>query len=255
VHADLERQLEARYGLQEAVVVEEDDWESPESVAQAIGTAAAQYLQHTHQDGDVVGISWGATLSAMTDALSPLTAPNTHIVQLVGGLGPPEAEVHATEIVRRVARKLGCKLTLLPAPGILDSREAVQVMMADRHVKNAFEMMERIKVAYVGIGAPVADSVLMRSGWIVTAKQLNELKALGAVGDIALRFFDIHGQPVAGELGERILGITLEQLEGIERVIGVSGGPEKRQAVRGALEGRLIDVLITDFMTASDLMA
>ncbi len=53
---------------------------------------------------------------------------------------------------------------------------------------------------------------------------------------------------------DRILGITLEQLKCVERIIGVSGGPEKRQAVRGALEGRLINVLITDFGTASDLL-
>lgn len=255
VHADLERQLEALYGLQEAVVVEEEDWESPESVARAIGAAAAQYLRHTLRDGDVIGISWGATLNAMTDALPPLTAPNTHIVQLVGGLGPPEAEVHATEIVRRMARKLGCKLTLLPAPGILDSQEATQVMMADRHITHAFDMMGHIHVAYVGIGAPVPDSVLARSGWIVTPETLAELKELGAVGDIALRFFNVQGQPVVYEMCDRILGITIEQLKGIERVVGVSGGPEKRQAVLGALEGRLIHVLITDFMTAGDLLA
>lgn len=112
--------------------------------------------------------------------------------------------------MRRVARKLGCKLMLLPVPGLLDSQEAVRVMMADWHVKRAFEMMARINVAYVDIGAPIPDSVLMRSGWIATPKQLGELTQLGAVGDIALRFFDISGQPVAYEMCDRILGITLE---------------------------------------------
>jgi len=254
VHADLERQLESRFDLVEAVVVEEENWESQESVAKAIGGAAAQYFQHTLRDGDVVGISWGATLSAMVDSISPRLAPNIHIVQMVGGLGPPEAEVHATELARRMSHVLGCKLTLLPAPGIMGSSEAMQVMMADRHVKRAFEMMARINVAYVGIGAPISDSVLMRSGWIVTSEQLGALTQLGAVGDIALRFFDISGQPVDHEMSDRILGIKLETLKCVERVVGVSGGPEKRQAVRGALEGRLINVLITDFATASDLL-
>jgi DNA-binding transcriptional regulator LsrR (DeoR family) len=200
-------------------------------------------------------MAWGATLSAMVEALSPRSTPDVHIVQLVGGLGPPEAEVHATELVRRMARTLGCKLTLLPAPGIVDSQEAVQVLMADRHVRHAFEMMERVNVAYVGIGAPVADSVLMRSGSLITGQKLDELSALGAVGDIALRFFDVHGQPVAYDLANCVLSVTVEQLKGIERVVGVSGGSQKRLAVRGALEGQLIDVLITDHVTANSLLA
>jgi deoxyribonucleoside regulator len=253
VHADLERQLESRFGLMEAVVVEEEDWESQESVARAVGAAAAQYVRHTLRDGDVIGVSWGATLSVMVDTLSPQVAPNAHIVQMVGGLGPPEAETHATELARRMAHTLGCKLTLLPAPGILDSEAAMQVMVADRHVERAFEMMSRINVAYVGIGAPISNSMLMRSGWIMTPELLGELSALGTVGDIALRFFTIDGQPVSHEICDRILGITVQQLKCVERVVGVSGGPEKRRAVRGALEGGLINVLITDYMTASTL--
>jgi DNA-binding transcriptional regulator LsrR (DeoR family) len=116
-------------------------------------------------------------------------------------------------------------------------------------------MMERVNVAYVGIGAPVADSVLMRSGSLITGQKLDELSALGAVGDIALRFFDVHGQPVAYDLANCVLSVTVEQLKGIERVVGVSGGSQKRLAVRGALEGQLIDVLITDHVTANSLLA
>jgi DNA-binding transcriptional regulator LsrR (DeoR family) len=95
----------------------------------------------------------------------------------------------------------------------------------------------------------------MRDGWIITPERLSELKTSGAAGDIALRFYDIDGQPLVHEICDRILGVTIEQLKRVERVIGVSGGPEKRQAVRGALEGRLINVLITDFGAASHLLA
>jgi hypothetical protein len=52
-------------------------------------------------------------------------------------------------------------------------------------------------------------------------------------------------------MSDRILGVAPKQLKIVERFIGVSGGP----AVRGALEGRLINVLITDFGTASNLLA
>ena len=61
----------------------------------------------------------------------------------------------------------------------------------------------------------------------------------------------VSSKYVDREMSDRILGITLKQLRFVERVIGVSGGP----AVRGALEGRLITVLITDFVAVGDLLA
>jgi DNA-binding transcriptional regulator LsrR (DeoR family) len=61
----------------------------------------------------------------------------------------------------------------------------------------------------------------------------------------------VSSTQVDREMSDRILGVTPKQLKIVERFIGVSGGP----AVRGALEGRLINVLITDFGRASDLLA
>ena len=44
------------------------------------------------------------------------------------------------------------------------------------------------------------------------------------------------------------------QLERVERVVGVSGDPEKRQAVGAALESHLTDMLVTEHVTTSDLL-
>jgi DNA-binding transcriptional regulator LsrR (DeoR family) len=48
--------------------------------------------------------------------------------------------------------------------------------------------------------------------------------------------------------------MTLDQLKRTPRVVGVSGGPEKVEALRGALAGGLINVLITDSATAVRLL-
>ena len=101
---------------------------------------------------------------------------------------------------------------------------------------------------------PTPESVVMRDGTIMSQADLDNLFSLGAVGDIALRFFDINGIPIQSELDERVIGITLEQLRQIPRVVGITGGPQKQSVVRGALEGKLIDVLITDNQTAQELL-
>jgi len=253
-HPDLEVQLETTFRLQEAVVIEVAEQSSDEAISREIGMAAAAYLQRTLMDGDIIGISWGTTLNAMVSALQPQETRDVHVVQIIGGLGPPEAEVHATDLCRRMVRALGSKLTLLAAPGIVDSQQVKEVILRDSHVQTVFDLFSHINVAYVGIGAPTPDSVVMRDGTIMTQAELNGLLAKGAVGDIALRYFDARGQPVHSDLDDRVVGITLEQLRRIDRVVGVSGGQQKHAVIRGALLGGLIDVLITDQVTAQRLL-
>ncbi|HML21941.1 MAG TPA: sugar-binding transcriptional regulator [Aggregatilinea sp.] len=252
-YTDLEQQLEEKYGLQEVVVIDTDGSAPQDAVSRQIGIAAADYLQQTIQDGDVIGVFWGVTLNNMVSALQRCDACNVHVVQMVGGLGPPEAEEHATGLCRRMAQLLNGKLTLLPAPGLVDNAQVKEVLLSDSYVRNAFQMFSRITVAFLGIGAASPTSWIMRNDVLSTA-ELNDLRAAGAVGETALRFFDAQGQPVETPLNDRILGITLDELKQIDRVVGMVGGPEKVDVVRAAMRGHLIDVLITDHLSAQALL-
>jgi DNA-binding transcriptional regulator LsrR (DeoR family) len=46
----------------------------------------------------------------------------------------------------------------------------------------------------------------------------------------------------------------LEEIKQLPLVVGVSGGASKYQAILSALRGRLIDVLVTDNITATRLL-
>jgi hypothetical protein len=48
--------------------------------------------------------------------------------------------------------------------------------------------------------------------------------------------------------------MELEALKSARRVVGVAGGPRKEAAIRGALRGAWINVLITDRQTAERLL-
>lgn len=194
-----------------------------------VGAVAASYLQRVIEREDVIGVSWGYTIRGMVAALEPKGFPQACIVQMTGGIGKPESEAHATELFCKMAHTLGCKLALLPAPGVVNSKETRAVYLADEHVHAAMELLPKIALAFVGIGSFNSCS-------------------------IANRFIDSKGQPVQSELNERIIGISLEQLRRVHRVVGVAGGKEKIEAIYAALFGKLLNVLITDQETAEALL-
>lgn len=254
IYTQLEEKLESTFHLREAVVVGVDDAESPDAVTREIGSAAANYLIDNLQDGEKVGVTWGTALNAMVAAIRPRYCPKCHIVQIIGGLGSPTADEHVTGLCRRLAAALSCDMTLLPASGIVGSRRSKDVIMSDPYVKKALGLFPKLDIVFVGVGAPTPDSVLRRDGSIITDPELDALLKKGAVGDIALRFFGRDGKPIKSEIDERVIGITLDQLKAIKRVVGVSGGPHKKVAIRGALLGGFLDTLIVDRLTAESLI-
>jgi DNA-binding transcriptional regulator LsrR (DeoR family) len=254
LHADLEDALQTAYGLREAIVVDSVDQE--DQIVRDLGAAAAFYLETTLKARDVVGISsWSAALLAMVEAMHPSPrAAGTQVVQILGGIGSPSMELHATQLTRRLANLLGGVATLLPAPGAVGSAEARRVMLKDRYVQEAMALFKSMTVALVGIGAVTPSKMLAASGNVFSAKELRSLSERGAVGDICLRFFDAQGAPVVTPLDERVIAIELSDLKRVDRVVGIAGGRRKHAAIRGALRGRRINVLITDRATAERLV-
>ena len=254
LHPELEDALQSSFGLREAIVVDAGDHE--DLIVRDLGAAAAFYLETTLKARDVVGISsWSAALLAMVEAIHP--GPRTgvsQVVQILGGIGNPGAELHATQLTRRLANLLGGVATLLPAPGAVGSADARRVMLKDRYVQEAIAVFKSITVALVGIGSVTPSKMLAASGNVFSSKELKSLSERGAVGDICLRFFDANGAPVVTPLNDRVIAIELSDLKRVDRVVGIAGGRRKFAAIRGALRGRRVNVLITDKGTAERLV-
>ncbi len=264
IYGELELALERRYRLREAVVVETAAYEDQSLVTREIGAAAAEYLVRVLRPNDVLVISWGSSLLGMVDALQATGGFNgltsgrgvagIKVVQGLGGLGDPTHETHAADLARRLTQVLGGQAILLPAPGVAGSAAAKQAYTGDPFVAEALDQGAGANLAFMGIGAPRQDSILIRQGSIVQWPELRDLQQQGAVGDINLRYFDRDGRLIPSELNDRVVGLTLAQIRAIETVVGVAGGEAKLEAIHGAAQGRLVDVLITDHITAGRLL-
>lgn len=250
--ADLERTLEQQYSLLEAIIVPVTT-SHPAEVTPALGIAAADYLLRCLDGDEVVGLSWGSTLHALIEALPAQNWPEMTVVQLLGGLGSPEAEVHGTDLARLMAQTFGAKLRLIPAPGVVNSTLVRDALLTDSQISGTLALGEQADVGVFGIGIPAQGAVTTRSG-ILTSDEFAQLIAEGAVGDIALRFFDGGGRPVQQPIDERVIGLTLEKIRKIPRRIGVAGGAGKLDVIRAALLGGYVNVLVTDNITAQNLL-
>lgn len=253
---ELEERLVRAYGLSEVVVAECGE-DREEQILSRIGEAAAQYLEATLQPGEIIGISsWSESLLRMVDNLDPgRRMQAARVVQILGGMGNPSVQRHATALTTRLARITGAEPMLLATQGVAGTVEAQRALVADPFVASTLAEFSRITMALVGIGGLEPSKLLADSGNIFTPTELQELSALKAVGDLCLHFFDADGRPIRSPIEGRVIGITLEQLRLIPRVVGVAGGQRKHQALLGALRGRLIDVLVTDQFTAARLDA
>jgi DNA-binding transcriptional regulator LsrR (DeoR family) len=255
VYAELEEALISQYGLQNAVVADCVNHDDEGEILRNIGAAAACYLESTVEQGECIGISsWSATLLAMMDAMHPLPRPSgVQVVQILGGVGNPAAEVHANQLISRLAALLRGEAEFLPAPGVVGSADAVQVLLKDQFVRETMALFDRVSMALVGIGALEPSKLLASSGNVFSSEELEMLRSRGAVGDICVRFFDAQGKPVLTPLDDRVISMSLEQLKRVKRSVGVAGGKRKHEAIRSALLGGLINVLITDRFTAEVL--
>lgn len=254
LHLELETRLEDLFGLQSVRVVDGAPAQSPDLLRRHLGGGAADYLALTIRSGESIGLAWGRTLSAMVTAMNRLPTAGTRVVQVLGGLGPPDALEYGAELVRRLARQLDAQAVILPAPGVVATAEVCAVLQGDQHVRAALHELDSLDTVFVSLGS-LASNALLNDGHTLSQKARKELQTKRAIGDIALRFFDAAGRPVHTGLDDRILGITTDQLRNVKRVVAVAGGADKAAAIAAALEAGIVHVLITDRSTAEVLCA
>lgn len=254
VYTELEETLVKKFGLRDVIVV--DSLEDNESLIQRdLGAAAAYYLESAIRPNEVIGISsWSATLLALVDALHSVPRkPGVKVVQILGGVGNPSVEAHATRLTSRMAQLVHGEAVYLPVSGVLATEAARDVLMADEVVQQAIRLFGHVTTALVGIGAIEPSPLLAQSGNIFAPQELELLRRENAVGDILMRFYDQGGNLVKTGLENRVISMSLEQLSRTSRAVGVAGGSRKYAGILGALRGHWVNILVTDHFTAKQL--
>ncbi|GAA1910212.1 sugar-binding transcriptional regulator [Nocardioides marmoribigeumensis] len=255
IHAELEEAVEEKYAVGEVHVVDVVS-EDPAELNRDLAHAMATLLQDSSFDAPTLGFtSWSQTLRMMVEALQPLRTRTEHVVELLGDLGPPELQHDAARSTQRLASLTGGQPVYLRVPGVVPSTDIKDFLVGrDAYTKRALEMLDDLDLALVGIGACEVDPALRSGDNFFTDEQFATMRAKGAVGEVCLHFIDAEGQPVPGDLDDLVVGVTRDQLRSARRRWAVAGGARKHEAIRAALTGGWVDVMVTDTATAEFLI-
>lgn len=254
IFLSLEQALEKKYGIRQAIVVDVDESAPASQIKHAIGSAAAHYVETRLRPNDLVGISsWSSTIRAMVDELHPQSIKARGVIQLLGGVGP-NGNVQATILTQNLAAQLDCPAWLLPSQSIEHSVEERAKLVASDDVAEVVNKFAEVDVAILGIGELEPSQLLKNSGNYYGEAMLKTLAERGAVGDICLHYFNAQGKPVLSKEEDPVIGMELSQVRDCPHVVALAGGNDKANAIRGALHGGYIDVLITDYPTARELL-
>ena len=254
VHTDLEEALEDSYGLAEAVVVDVEG--THQDILAALGSAGSSYLHTTLTGAERIGISsWSETLLAVVDRMHPLRVPGAEsVIQLVGGIGASSVQTEGNRLLSELAHLIGARAIFVPAPGLVGDKTVRQSLLNDPAMESVAAEWSSLTIALVGIGSLPPSPLLRASGNAVNPADQETLLAAGAVGDICQRYFDSTGALVRSDLDDRVVGIDADTLRRIPRRIGIAGGNPKHAAIRAAVTGRWVNVLLTDTGTAEALL-
>lgn len=246
----LERQLVARFGLADAIVVPAPAHEA--EVATVVGHAAGTYLSDQVRDGMTLGVGWGVTLHMSLKALGGRPCRQLSVVSLLGGMTHSRA-VNPSAVARRIADAFGADCYQLTAPVVVADESVRSALWSEPGLRELLERARRVDLALVSVGDVSEEATLFREG-LLPDTVLSTLRKAGAVGDVLCHFIDAEGKIVDHPVNRRVVAVDLEDLRRVPRIVVAAGGRRKVAAIRAALKATGAGVLITEEGAASGLL-
>lgn len=249
VKDQLSQELQNRFDLRHALVVDVDSLSGPERLAE-LGRAAASLMRRIAQPTDVIGLPWSRMVAQTVPFFDGL--PPVPIVQLSGALDLPAHEASPVDVVRDAARLTGGEARVFYAPLVATDADAARVIRAQTSVASTLDEARHCSLALVGVGGwSNGESTLYD---LATAEERAELERLAVVGEIAGSLFNGEGEPVESGLSDRLVSMSPRDLRLITEVVAVSHGAGRSDALRAGIRGGYVTSAVVDTALARAML-
>jgi deoxyribonucleoside regulator len=226
---------------------------SPEVTQAIAGRQAAQELEQVLTAGDIIGVTWGKSVRAVVDHVSPPSVRGAMVVQMAGSLGEGNPDLDGHEIARLLAKQLNCGHRIVSAPTVANSREACDYLKEQPAVAATLKEASHANIALFGVGSlDDPENSLHRIGFLDEAER-QSLLGSGAVGHAVGQVFDVNGEGIPS-FNKRVVAIGFHDLARVPTRLAVATGTGKTIALGAALRGGLISHLVVDEDLATSLI-
>lgn len=250
-HEALSSQLSELLKIKDVQVIAS---ESNDLTLNTVGRAAASALLKNLRDYHTIAISWGRGLEATVVNTHSETLSGLKVTQLMGSMSSVNTSVSAEEVGRNLAKNLNAQFVPFLSPVVVSNSKVRDSLLEEESIARTLQLARSADVALVGIGsAGSSSSEMVFSEYKATKTERDSLVSEYA-GDIAARLYKKDGTPLSAKLDARVIGLTLDEIRKIPRVIGVASGAEKVFGVVGAARAGLIDTLIVDLACANSVI-
>ena len=248
----LAREMVERFDMTDAHIIQVDH---SSQLMSTLGRAAGRILMEHLAPGVVLGTAWGTAISATVDHLVITNrVPDIKVVQLLGALGSRIQGYDGHGIVRRLEELLDAEGIYMNAPFFVDDANTAELLLETSSIKETLNLAKQADIALLGVGSLDLSQCSFYLAGYVPKNEILEIQKTGAIGDVCGRFFNIHGEVTANEYQNQLIGIAIDDLTKIPIRIGVAGGNAKIDPIIGALRGKLVNILITDSVTALEVL-
>lgn len=232
----LEQELTYRLRLHQMVIIP-GNCDADGAVRRELGRAAAGVAAQYLGESCTVAVSGGSTMARMAASIN-LTSPQTVVLPARGGLGE-QVEYQANTVAAVLAGRLGGKYRLMHIPDTVSDQAVEAILSSDANIREIAELAAQADILIYGVGQ--AERMAMRRG--LSAGVIAEISRRGAIGEALGDYCTLAGEIVYSTAS---VGLRLNNLAGIGRMIMVAGGAKKAAAIVAVVRAGGGDILIAD---------
>lgn len=251
----LSRGLREKFKLEDVYVADtfQSDGAARSDTLRQVGRVASSAFLDIVEKGDRIGVAWGETVMAMSDAMPRAKIDKVSVNQLIGSMiseRVPASESCAIQI----ASKIGASCHTLHAPALVASADIADIFRSEPTIGAQLSSLKNLDLVLYSIGHVGADTHLAAAD-MVTPAELKSAVSRGATGIICCRYIDAQGQPCAAQPEERLIAASIDDLKSAKKRLLVVCGGDRLDATLAAIKGGLVTHLCVDRSLGNDLAA
>jgi deoxyribonucleoside regulator len=255
IKIDLEEKMEVRFGLKEAIIYPDSDLNDYDEniIFKEIGLLGSGFLKRIIKDETNIALTWGKTLYYMIKNVSLDKKYKVNVFSTLGGVSLTKAEYQNNNLVQMLSERLGGKSYPIYLPLVLERPEHKDMFLKENNIRKVIGGSSNIDYYFAGLGTISENSRMYTLGGF-GLEFLKSLSTKDIAGEIGLNFFDTEGNFINTGIEDRTINMGIDEIRKIKNKVILCFGPEKVLPLKALLHAGIIDVLVTDSVTAESLM-